>query len=275
MRELRRSRPGLTRCLIRRVPRVLPRHGIPSGGWSIDQRRRTRLLALLAVRDGAEHLPGFLANVSPHVDGIVALDDASADGSAELLAAADAVVEVLHAPAGRDRWDEVANYRRLVAAGIAHGADWLLSIDVDERVERQFRPRAERVIRRGRPLGISAYSLVLHELWDGPQTFRADGIWGRKAVARLFRARDDHLFDTSPVHGFKAPVQARWRGRYPLADLRLYHLATVEADARRARRARYEALDPERRWQPMGYGYLTDETNLRLERVDPRRGYAE
>lgn len=234
-----------------------------------------RLLALLAVRDEMTYLPGYLANVSPHVDGIVALDDGSRDGSREYLQSHEAVIEVLETPPRRVEWDEQANHRALVSAALRHGAEWLLALDADERVEHEFRLRAERVIRRGRPLGLRAYAVRLRELWDSRDTFRVDGIWGRKGVERLFRARADHVFDPRPLHGLKAPLQDRCRGSYPLADLEVYHLRMIRREDRLARRRRYERLDPEARCQPEGYAYLTDERGLRLRRVDPRRGYRE
>jgi hypothetical protein len=116
----------------------------------------------------------------------------------------------------------------------------------------------------------------LRELWDAPHRFRADGIWGRKVVARLFEARADHVFDERSLHGLKPPLQARLaNGWYPVADLFVYHLRMIEAADRRARRERYERADPEARYQPgLGYAYLTDESGLRLRAVRSRRGYA-
>jgi hypothetical protein len=256
------------------IPRA-PALRIPSAGRR-PARRRVRLLALLACRDEMRFLPGWLRNVRPHVDGIVALDDGSVDGSAELLAGSEGVLEVIQEPRWRD-WDEVANHRRLVAAALAHRPDWFLSIDADERVEREFRDRAERVIRRGGVLGLDAYAIRLRELWDGRDRYRGDGIWGRKAVVRLYRARADHAFDPRPWHGRKAPLQSRTPlGRYPLADLQLYHVRMISADDRLARRRRYEALDPESRWQPgIGYAYLTDETGVRLRSVAPGRDFVD
>src|SRR4051794_11838109 len=99
---------------------------VPSGPPPRRPRRRVRLLALLAVRDEAAELPDLLANLAPHVDGVVAYDDGSADGSADLLRAHPGVLEVLGG--ARGDWREMDVHRRLVvAAGLAHGADWLLS----------------------------------------------------------------------------------------------------------------------------------------------------
>jgi len=248
---------------------------VPSWGPAWTGSRRTKLVALLAVRDGMRFLPGFLRNVAPQVDGIIALDDGSSDGSAELLAGHAAIIELLRNPTDRPTWDEVGNHRALIGAALRHAAEWALCVDADERLEEQFRARAERVIARGRRLGYTAYAVRLRELWDDPRQYRVDGIWGRKSVARLFRLREDHEFDPRALHGLKAPLQARRRGRFPSADLTLYHLAMIRAEDREARRRRYEAADPDRLWQRIGYEYLTDVRGLTLRSVQRGRGFSD
>ena len=234
---------------------------------------RVRILALLAVRDDVDYLPGYLESVGPQVDGIVALDDGSTDGSAELLAAASEVVELIRVPASRPAWDETGNYRRLVDAAVRLGGEWAVCLDADERVEREFRARLERVIARGRRLGLRAYQVRLRELWDSPDQFRVDGIWGQKTRARIFRLSPDATVDPTPLHGLKVPVGSAGYHRCPLADLEVYHLRMITPDSRAARRARYERADPESRWQPIGYAYLTDAAGLELRAIDPARGY--
>ncbi|MGI8805081.1 MAG: glycosyltransferase family 2 protein [Thermoleophilaceae bacterium] len=264
--------------LIRALARlgVRPPSAVWSGGRASTGRPRVRLIALIAARNELRFLPGCLANLAPHVDGIVALDDGSTDGTAECLAAHPKVLEVLRTPPDRAAWDEVGNYRELVHAGLRHGAEWFLVLDADERLERGFRARAERVIRRGERRGMSGFALRLCDVWDSPKHFRADGVWGRKSVPRLFRARADHEFDTRPLHGSKAPLQARRGEIWPRCDLIIYHLRMLRPEDRLARRRRYETLDPEARFQPLtGYAYLTDETGLRLRRIRRRRAWSE
>src|SRR4051812_10158073 len=241
---------------------------VPSWGLPLRRGRSLRLVALLACRDEMRYLPGYVANVCPHVDGIVALDDGSSDGSTDFLAGRAEVVELIRRPPDRPGWDEAGNYRALVEAALRQGADWAISLDADERLERDFRARAERVINRGERLGLSAYAVRLRDLWDSRERYRTDGLWAGKAPQRLFKLRPDHAFDERPLHASKVPLQA---GSVPRADLLVYHLRMLSPEDRQARRERYEELDPDLRWQPReGYAYLTDERGIELRRV-PRR----
>lgn len=268
---------GITRWRpVRRLRRLLVDIEVPSGGPSLVSGRKVRLLALLPIRDHALYLPGFLANVAPHVDGIIALDDGSTDETRAILEHHPEVLEVLRNPVDRPSWDEMGNHAQLLEAAARHGAEWVLSIDADERLERDFRCRCERVIRRGRWLGYTAYALRLRELWDARDRYRVDGIWGQKTVPRLYALRPDHRLDRRELHGSKAPRQARIEGRYPIADLNLYHLGMLTPELRDARRKRYELLDPTARWQPrIGYAYLTDSTGLQLRKIPRGREYVD
>lgn len=238
-------------------------------------RPRRRLLALLAFRDEERHLPGWFANVAPHVDGVVALDDGSTDDSPELVAAHPAVVELIRRPPGDpDAWDDAANHRLLVETAWEHAADWLVAVDADERLERGFRPRAEAEIDRAEREGHLAYYVHVRELWGSPATWRSDGAWSAKRSARLFQSRRDHVFHEQRLHCHWAPLQGRTAaGEFPQADLVLYHLKMIAAADRAARRARYRRLDPDHRHQSAGYDHLTDETGLELTEVGWERGY--
>ncbi|MCC7243723.1 MAG: glycosyltransferase family 2 protein [Acidobacteria bacterium] len=236
---------------------------------------RRRVVSLLTFRNERRYLKDYLANVTPQLDGIVALDDGSADGSAELLAGHPAVLEVLRiAPRVPHRWNGVGHRRLLVDAAARHGAEWALALDADERIERGFRDRAERLIEDAGPEGPMAYAVTLRELWDRPDQYRVDGVWGRKAVARFFRIRPDHDFGTGALHGHWAPENSRGPGGpYVRADLTIYHLKMIAAADRERRMRRYTALDPDRRWQKIGYGYLVDATGLEVEPLPPGREY--
>ena len=242
---------------------------------SMRRRRRPRLLALLPVRDEMRYLPDYFENAAPHVDGVVVLDDGSSDGSDEYAASRPEVLEVIRLPRRTPHdWDDARNHRLLIEAARRHRPDWLLGLDADERLERDFRARAEAVIERADVSDISAYSLRLREVWGSPTTIRVDGIWGKKRTARLFRSMEDHVFDDRTLHPHWAPLNARRpNGSFPRANLIIYHLRMLHLEDRIARRDRYKALDPDRRFQPIGYDYLTDETGIELKEIPKKRGY--
>ncbi len=49
----------------------------------------------------------------------------------------------------------------------------------------------------------------------------------------------------------------------------------LRPEDREARRQRYERADPDRRWQRIGYEYLTDGRGLTLRRISPHRGFTD
>ncbi len=218
-------------------------------------------------------LPGLIENVAPQVDGIIALDDQSTDGSAEFMAAQPLVLELLRVePGAQGELEDGRNHEALTRAAWDHDPDWLLGLDADERVELGFRDSAEREIDRAEAAGHTALWLPFRELWNEPVTYRADGLWGDKRKACLFKASRDHIFDRKRVHALWAslPVPA---GDWPTADLELYHLRMLDPGDRAARVARYRRIDPDEIWQPVGYDYMLDDTGLELRRIAAGRHF--
>ena len=252
----------------------------PPGGAAVPASPRrgaglTRLICVTPFRNERRYLPDFLANVAPQVDGIIALDDGSVDGSGAIVGAHPSVLEVIRiAPRQPHRWHELRNRRLLVDAAGRHGAEWVIALDADERLERGFRERMEQIIAAAGPGGPQAYAITFREMWDAPDQYRMDGVWGRKRSARLFRLRPDHDFGSRALHGHWAPENSRGPdGAFVLADLLVYHLRMIAAADRERRMRRYLALDPDRRWQAQGYEYLVDTTGLVVEPLPPGREY--
>lgn len=234
-----------------------------------------RLVALLQFHNDHAYLPGYLENVSEHVDGIVVLDDGSTPPITAALRHAPKVLEVLQLPARSPHvWNERRNQRLLIDCARRHRAEWLLALDTDERLESDFRKRAEPYLDAGDTKGVTACSLILRELWGSPNSYRADGIWGTKRRPRLFKPRDDHRQGDTELHSSWAALDAHGkRTGFVPADLIIYHLAMITPEQRQARLAKYQRLDPGRISQKRGYDYFLDETGLRLAEVAVERGY--
>lgn len=234
------------------------------------------VIALLQARDEERFLPGWLANVAPCVDGIVALDDGSTDRTAEILADHPKVIELRQNPPG-EAWDERANQVALVKAGRELGADWLLCLDADERLETRFVEGVGDLLGEADRDGIDVFRFHLRELWGDPHHYRADGIWGKKMLCRLFRSRPgDRRFDPRKLHRFWMPLElvAELEAVSRHTELNIYHLRMILPEDRAKRAARYLELDPDALYQPQGYDYLLDESNLALVRIPPERGFS-
>jgi hypothetical protein len=206
---------------------------------------------VFSFRYDMQLVPALIENLRPVVDGWISWDDRQASGTFT---------------GDRER------RKLLIQAAYDAGAQWVLAMDPDERLERKAAEVMPRLIRA--PFATS-WSFQLRELYS-PDEYRVDGIWGRKRQTRLFRLFDRQFpiaetgsYDTAELH---QPWVRDRRGRRK-ADLNLYHLKMITPERRRARSALYNALDPERAFQKVGYDYLADDAGAVLEAIPAGREY--
>ncbi len=236
--------------------------------------RATSIILLVQFHNERARLPEFFSNVLPHVDGIIGLDDGSDDGSGEYFEAQPKVLSVVYRPVRiPHEWDEPANRRELMRVASQYRPDWLLALDVDERLELDFRCRIQPYLRAAQWLGRTIVSQPLREMWDSLSTYRCDGIWNGKRRQRLFRWSAHHQVDPKAFHGTWTSVVRGASERALASPIPIYHLGMLTETMRQQRVEKYQALDPEHRFQPIGYAYLNCKDGLCLASVHPDQDF--
>ncbi len=217
----------------------------PSASIGRRLRREPRIFAAFSFRYDAHLVPALIANIAPIVDGWVAYDDRQA-------------TDVFS--------NEVQRHFELIAAAKRHGADWIFAIDPDERIERNARKKLLKLVNKGPR---TAWLLRLRELY-APGSYRVDGLWGKKRLARFFPAYWPPRQRPMSLHGNWFP-DGWFRARR--CNVNLYHLKMLTPERRQARSRLYKFLDPENRFQPIGYDYLADDLGAAFEAIPPGREY--
>jgi GT2 family glycosyltransferase len=234
-----------------------------------------KIACVMQVRNEERYLGGCLAHLRDHVDGFIVLDDGSTDGTRQILEREGHLLDYLmNPPRDQHVWRERENKMRLLQRARDLGVDWVLCCDADERYERQFLDNL-RAIAHSLSHELACVSVTMRELWNSPRQFRVDGIWGNKIRSRFFRVPREITFDLdADVHGQWYPDGVREQGRMVRIRHVLYHLKSIRREDRLLRRDFYNRIDPERRFQAVGYDYLADEgPDLRLEIIGNGREY--
>lgn len=207
---------------------------------------RRKIVAVFSYRYDQHLVPDLIANLEFVVDGWIAYDDRATEG--------------LFSSEPRRR-------RALIGAAYEAGADWVLAMDPDERLENAVAGRIGRLTGGSRQV---AWGFRCREMYT-PASYRIDGAWGEKMQHRLFGAYHPDRYRSKDLHGAWFPDDIGLRLKD--SGLNLYHLKMIEPKRRAARRDLYNRLDPDRRLQEIGYDYLADEAGIILETVPAGREY--
>ena len=192
-----------------------------------------RIVALMQVRNESRYLQGCLDHLRGHVDGFIALDDGSTDGTQDILRSEKTLLELLANPASSThQWRERENQVRLLNHARQHGAEWVLACDADERYETQFLSHLRGIVQSLSVLRLPALGFMLRELWDVPHQYRMDGIWGRKTQVRLFRLPPAIRYSAgSDLHGGWCPDDIKRAGQLVQTGYNLYHLGSLRSES--------------------------------------------
>lgn len=224
----------------------------------------TKLVCLLPVRNGQEDLPGYFTSVEPFVDAIVALDDGSTDRTRELLHEHPLVSVVLSNPrrSGHAEWDDAANRNRLLSAAEELDPDWILSLDVDERIDPSDAAVLREFLERD-ALPAFAYGFRVHRMISDLDHYDRAGLW----VYRLFAAEPGQRFSEQRLHFVPIPTSLPAK-RWLKTTIRIQHIGSLTGGRREARFAKYVEADPDRAFQH-DYSHLLESPGD-LRRWEPR-----
>jgi glycosyltransferase involved in cell wall biosynthesis len=222
------------------------------------------VVCLLPARNCAADLKGWLESAAAFADTVVALDDGSTDATGDVLAA-DPLVKVLLRNPGRASyrgWDDVANRNRLLDAARALDPGWIMSLDADERIDREDAEALRRFVatdaRRGRGYLFPVFAMVGDE-----QHFHLEPLW----VGRLFAYEEGVRFAGGRLHFVPLPPTIP-PSRWVRTTIRIKHLAGLDDARRRARFEKYLEADPDCEFQPT-YAHLLSAPS-HVERWSPR-----
>lgn len=101
-----------------------------------------KIIALMRVRNEELLISDSLNHVSSFADGILVLDDASADKTVQIVLNHPKVIGVIENKKWRSRnriWEETAHRRKLLQIASKYRPDWFFYCDADERFEGDLR----------------------------------------------------------------------------------------------------------------------------------------
>jgi hypothetical protein len=208
--------------------------------------KRPKLVAAFSFRYDLSLIGDYLINLGDCIDDFVAWDDRQQTGM----------------------WSHEGELRaKLRELAMEKKPDWLLMTDPDERLEQSAGKRIRKLIQAKAK---KVYGFHFRELWT-PVQYRMDGVWGGKMKWVLFPVLPGQEFMNLAVHCQSPPMNPEYARI--TTGLNLYHLKMIDPQNRMDRKGLYNVLDPERKIQAIGYDYLTDETNMRLETIPEGREY--
>lgn len=231
------------------------------------------IFCIIAVRNEARYLPGFLHHIADHVDGVVALDDCSTDRTIDILKSDPRVVSVLREDRdGPPHANETRNRHRLLVEAARLGARWVICADADERFEEAFLRRLPEEADHGERTGHLLRFIKIVNLWNSPKQYRADGLCGPRWTVRMFKVPDQISKRPAAMHRpwFPPDLDDAPKARM---NAYLYHLTMMDRRDREIRFEKFRAIDPDNQHQAVGYRHLIDEADLQLRPILPWRRY--
>lgn len=235
--------------------------------------KKNTIIAIIAVKDEASLIKGLFENIASEVDGVIVLEDGASLEVSREVGGAKEVLKVIRNKKRRGvDYDVGKNVAKLIRVAKKFYPEWILLIDPDERLEKNFRKKVNKIIGAYPKKG--GLTVRLRELWNGPDTFRVDGAWGEKYKFAMFKNKSLQVFSFKKHHNHLFPLGVRGNAeRIIFSDINMYHLKMISRKERVARCKKFKTIDPNNKFQKNGYDYLIDERGVELVKVDKNNDY--
>jgi len=207
-------------------------------------------VAACGFRYDAELVPDFKENLEGVVDQVILMDDRGHDSL----------------------WRNEHEYRlKIRKLALDAGADWLYITSPDERIQKGAAKQIRRLVEENDDVIIE---FNLRELWT-PDRYRTDGIWGRKKRYRLYPLKPGQKYCTNKIQASAFPIKKDGSPLYPIvrSNLDIFHLKMINPANRVARAEVFKKLDPNNKYQEIGYDYLHDEAGLKTQTISRGKMY--
>jgi len=227
-----------------------------------------KIIALCCYRD--YNVTPLHKHLEPYVDGMIFMADQSMFGTSALYLSVQPNVTVFSRQSQNKApfAHEGQNRRLLLQEAEDQGADWVLCLDADERMELNFLKELPKLCAKAsRPI----YTVRVRDIWNQDGTnYRTDGIWGKKRKAVLFPLPNKDIYRLVPGALHQPWIHSEGQHVEDL-DFNLYHFGSMTPLMREDRVKKHNDADPEKVWQRIGYDYLKDETGLTTEVIPNHR----
>jgi hypothetical protein len=211
------------------------------------------IVGLISVRDEIRHLPDVLLNMEQYCDGIILLDDGSADESFEAACSSKLLLKVKKKRT--EHFDDLTNRNLLLQFGQFFNAGWFFFMDADER----FDPRYADLGAIAKLGHIDVVGFKLVHIWDSPGCYRRDLPEGKNGLLnryRMFRNKGYMQINARNELHFKA---IPFKRNVHYSRVLVLHYGLMEKRVRERKFRLYSGQDRDGKQQGFTYEYLLDE----------------
>lgn len=219
------------------------------------------IVGALRVKNEARWITDVIKSMTPICDHIVLFDDGSSDNTVELaFGASDQKLVVVHTPF--NTMDEARDKDLLLSMAAAQPTvDWIVMIDGDEVLEPLAPMRLVAAIESADKLNVSVLSMQVCYLWDSPNMWRTDGLYGdyfRPSMFKVAGVNRDKLKFTRTGNGPNlhcSNFPQGLPGGVSKINCRLLHYGYMYAEDRQRKYEWYNKIDPNNRVED-GYKHI-------------------